>query len=198
MLTPCSPHPALCLWLGTPRVPAYWLYLNTDQAQQTPELLVIVPYGYEILWQHITLPNAGCSISPCWSTSGSAAGIRALWIQQHCVSPGGGKLFHGDAWCLFSCQQMHGLGFFSIHCQLFPVSYFFAQSSLHFRCHWLLFPMPGLARFKTEQNFRAECYRFISTWEENGEEETNPWSSGSCDWLPSEDKSFWSTLIWYV
>lgn len=51
--------------------------------------------------------------------------------------------------------------------------------------------MPGgLAGFKTEQNFIAECYRFISTWEEKGEGETDLWSSGSCDWLPSEDKSF--------
>lgn len=155
--------PPSCLSLGTPRVPAYQLYLNTDWTRQAPELLVIAPQGYEILWQHITLPNTGCNVSPCWSMSGSAVGICALWIQQHCVNPGGGKLFYEDVCCLFSCQKIQGLGVFalpSIHSQLFFGSCF-SQNSLQFRFHWQLFPMSGLARFQTEQNFIAQSYSLV-------------------------------------
>lgn len=125
----CHMLPSSCP-AGAPGVPTHGLYQCTDWTRQVPELLVIAPQGYEILWQQITLPNTGCSISPCWSMSGSTVGIRALSIWQHRVSPGGAKLFYEDVCCLFSCQQIQGLRLFAlpfIHCQLFLGSCFCSE-----------------------------------------------------------------------
>lgn len=76
----------------------------------------------------------------------------------------------------------------------------FAQNSLQFRCHWQLFPMSSLARFQTKQNFIAERYRLVyihmGEKRENKRQVHGVLAPG--DWLPNEDKSFWSTLSWYV
>lgn len=47
----------------------------------------------------------------------------------------------------------------------------FGQNLLQFRCHCQLYPMSGLPRFQTEQNFIAEHYRLVCpmwTWEKKG------------------------------